>query len=591
MTGRPKRLAILALCLVLSGCHCRDFVAPAFQPEQTCHMASAEITDKPLRVLAGSELQDLADPVLAQVKEKTGVEVRLTLVGTLTGVEQVTQGTADGKYDAIWFSSNGYLRLDDERGRPKIAVESEIMRSPVILGLRSDKAQQLFGDDRSPTWQKIVNKAGNGLPNPQFTFGMSEPASSNSGFSTVLALTAALANTGVAATEDDIANATRDLVRVFGAQELFEGSSGWLTDVFVASGYKRVDGLFNYESELLRYRSLRDKNQDLPALRLIYPSDGVVMADYPLTLLTSADADAERRYRAVVNCLLDPQIQEMIARTTNRRPVNRQVGFPEPLKSSDLTLVPRPSQLSVANRLIRTFKDEIRRPANAVYVLDVSGSMADPAATQTISYDGRPIATKIEQLRAALTGLTGADTSLSGQLTSFNARETVTLLPFSDSVQAPRTFTVAPDSPRPALDQIAASAQSLTAHGDTALYDALKRAYELAGEQILKDTNRFTTIVLLTDGERTQGDTLCNFYDFYNKIGDDRVRRVRVHVVFLRSAPAATPGPPVAQPGCPNTGTYQDQMTQLAERTGGRFFDSKDWGSLPELFKEIRAYQ
>jgi Ca-activated chloride channel family protein len=572
--------AALLACVVLTGWHCPNRVT--VQPDG-CQPVPDKVKGT-LNVLAGSELKDLEGAILDRVRDKTRVSVVLNEIGTLAGVEQVVSGRIAGAYQAIWFSTNGYLRLHP-KGRTQIVTEAEVMRSPVILGLTEPAAQRVGWSNHDPSWTEIAKEGANG----RFTFGMTEPASSNSGFSALVALTAALADTGAAVTEADVRKATPLLHEFFKAQELFEGSSGWLSDVYAKTGHTRVDGLINYESELLRLNADVGTDRALPKLRLLYPTDGVVMADYPLSLLASASAGDQERYRAVVDCLLETETQRMIMNTTHRRPVNRQVALDERFRVGALFLLRRPGQLAAANTLIRTFKNKIRRPANAIYVLDTSGSMGDPVknTAATGASGARSPPAKLDELKDALDALAGADPSISGKLSKFNAREGVTLLPFSDTPEPPRTFTLPSDNLDPVFRQIKQAVKDLRAQGATALYDALISAYGEAKKQATADESRFTTIVLLTDGEATTGATLCDFRYFHNGLTDQQVQRVRVHVVFLRSQ---TPAAQRETPGCKTKGTHEKDMRQLADFTGG-LFRTNDNKSLTELFKEIRGYQ
>ncbi|MBC8091615.1 MAG: substrate-binding domain-containing protein, partial [Pseudonocardia sp.] len=130
-----------------------------------------------LRVLAGSELADL-QPILDEAAAATGVRVELSFSGTLEGAETVTSGAADGGYDATWFSSNRYVALQPEAAG-KLGTATEIMSSPVVLGLRREVAQRLGFVGRPVTWSEIATAAGA----KQFGYGMTDPSASNSGFS------------------------------------------------------------------------------------------------------------------------------------------------------------------------------------------------------------------------------------------------------------------------------------------------------------------------------------------------------------------------------------------------------------------------
>lgn len=503
-----------------------------------------------LRVLAGSELTDL-QPILDQARAATGVTVQLTVTGTLDGVQAVADGTAGQKYDAIWFSSDRYLRLHPETGG-RIGTETKIATSPVVFGLRASVAKRLGWDTHRPTWSEIAEAAGE----HRFTYAMTNPAASNSGFSALVGLAAALAGTGKALTPDQIAPLTPRLRAFFAGQSLTAGSSGWLADSYqrAAAENRSIDGMVNYESVLL---SLNAGGKLPEPLAIVYPSDGVVTADYPLTLLAGAGDQARTNYAAVTDYLRRPSVQRTIEARTFRRPATAGI----PLAASfgpaagGLFELPFPARLDTANALISAFGDNLRRPARTIYLLDVSGSMKGP---------------RLAALQSALLGLTGADKSLAGQFARFNGREQVILLPFSTTPGAPVQFDLPEQDLQPTFDRIRSTTQALAAGGDTAIYDTLNRAYDLAGQLIAADPDRLTSIVLLTDGERTVGADLAGF--------------TRHH--------QALPAPVHAVPTFTilfGEGNI-DEMTQVATLTGGKSFDARE-ASLATAFTDIRGYQ
>jgi len=64
-----------------------------------------------LRVLASSELADMA-PILGQAEKATGVHVELTPIGSVAGAQQVIDGTAERRYEAVWFASDPNPRVE-----------------------------------------------------------------------------------------------------------------------------------------------------------------------------------------------------------------------------------------------------------------------------------------------------------------------------------------------------------------------------------------------------------------------------------------------------------------------------------------------
>jgi Ca-activated chloride channel family protein len=494
-----------------------------------------------LRILGGSELADL-EPIFERAKRDIDLTVRVDHIGTLDGVQQVIDGKADGRYDAIWFSSNRYLALRPE-AQGKIGTSTKIMSSPVVLGLRASVAKRLGWDKRRVSWSEIAEVVGSGA----FTYGMTSPAASNSGFSALVAVAAALSGTGSALDAATIERVSPRMRSFFAGQTLTAGSSGWLSQSYGRRGGE-VDGLINYESELL---ALNASGRGRELLTPIYPSDGVITADYPLTLLQSAPERARDDYRRLVEYLRRPEIQRAIVAQTHRRPV---VQMPTRLPAAPPEL-PFPARIDAVDALIAAYFDKIRRPSRTVYVLDTSGSMRG----------GR-----IASLKAALTALTGADTTISGRFQRFHNREEITLLPFASAPRPPRSFTVPEVGQGAVLGEIRAAAEQLPAAGQTAVYDSLRRGFEILQGRSAGDPDRFTSIVLMTDGENNRGASLEGFRSWYQD-QPASIRRVPVFPILFGEAAAG-------------------EMNELAGFTGGRTFDGRSQ-SLAAVFKEIRGYQ
>ncbi|TDD33690.1 VWA domain-containing protein [Nonomuraea terrae] len=497
--------------------------------------SAGEPADGPdvLRVLAGSEIKDL-EPLLRRAESETGVRVRLTYTGTLDGAEQVASGRADGQQDAVWFSANRYLSLIDG-AQARLSTQTKIMISPVVLGLKPAKASELGWDTKPVTWAGIAEAARQG----RFSFGMTNPASSNSGFSALVGVAAALSDADGALSADQVSSVTPRLKEFFSAQRLTAGSSGWLADAYARD--PRVDGMVNYESVLLGARE---------PLTIVYPADGVVSADYPLTLLASAPEGKKALYGKLADWLRTPAVQKEIMTGTHRRPIVAGVPPDPRFGSAQLIELPFPNRRSTADELIATYLNQVRVPAEAAFVLDTSGSMQGD---------------RIAALRQALVALTGADTSASGAFSRFRNRESVTMMPFDDAPGSPVPFTVPERDPAPVLGEIRRFAEGLEAAGGTAIYDSLKAAYDRPVAP-----GHYGSIVLMTDGENTDGSDYAAFEAHYRSLPEER-RHTPTFVVLFGESDA-------------------EEMRRVAELTGGAVFDARST-SLAEAFKEIRGYQ
>lgn len=531
LTGVLAVVAALAACTTGS-------------PEPTTSSSPA-LSGRPttLRVLAGSELADL-EPVLRRAERETGVRVELEFTGSLDGAQKVAEGRADGVHDALWFSSTRYLRTIPE-ARDRLGSEVQVMASPVVLGLREPVAREL-GWDRNPVgWSDVAAAVDRGA----LTFAMTDPAASNTGFSALVAVATALDGGGGVLDVDAIARVSGPLSRLFTGHRITAGSTEWLTDAFVrratgAEPGERVDALVTYEASLV---SLNRSGRLPERLVPVYPRDGVVSADYPLTVLAGASDEARDAHRRLGEYLRTPEAQRAIVEQTHRRPAVAGEVLPADVPAN-LVEIPFPDNRAVIDALLDAYADRLRRPARTVYVLDTSGSM-----------EGERIA----RLKAALSGLTGADESLSGRFCRFRGREEVILLPFNQVPGQPRSFTVDEADPRSTLPAIRAAVEGLAAGGDTAVYDSLIRAYDLLGDA----GDRFTSIVLMTDGENRQGADLAAYRAFLG----GRSGGVPVFPILFGEA-------------------AETEMRQVAEATGGAVWDARR-DPLDRAFCQIRGYQ
>ena len=489
-----------------------------------------------MSVLAGSELRDI-EPMLPEIERQTHVRLQLTYSGTLAGIDRLNAGE---HFDAVWFSHAKYLVLNDAS---RVKAQEKTMLSPVVLGLKTNKARAFGWDRTSPTWADIAAKVKAG----ELRYAMTNPTASNSGFSAIIGVAAALTGTSSALTAKDVDQSKlRDF---FSGQVLTAGSSGWLAEAYVRD-QDQLDGIINYESILL---SLNHDGQLREPLTLIYPREGIVTADYPLVLL---DAGKRTLFDTVVAVVRSAPFQREIMTRTFRRPVNREVALDKSFPSTMIVELDFPSDLNAINALLLTYLNSVRRPAHSLFVLDVSGSMKGD---------------RLNQLKSAMGTLTGEDSSLTGRFARFQERERVTLIPFSSQVNPEPTVEIGTGaSLAQGLGQVRSISESLEAGGGTAIYSALAEAYRQAQDLIGRDPNRYYSIVLMTDGVSNQGMTANEFKDFYTALPPD-VRRVKVFPIIFGEA-------------------SQDELKSVAELTGGRLFDGNK-AALAPVFKEIRGYQ
>ena len=487
-----------------------------------------------LTVLAATELKDL-EPLVQQASEDLGFPIKLEFpAGTLQNSQDLKRGKYDGGIDATWLATNRYMDLIGARGA--LADETKIATSPVAFGVQESKVKELGWDSKQPTWADFADAAREG----KFTFGMTDPSASNSGFSALVSVATAMADTGSALSDQDIQKIGPRLHELFQAQSMVSGSSGWLAESFQEDPEK-ADAIVNYESTL---HQMRNNGADI---KVVVPADGVVSADYPLsTLATPKNPDAQEQVKALADWLLDHQ-QELA--DSFRRPVNDVDNLPSELADQTVIELPFPASEQTANVLVERYNNEYRRRGTTSFVLDTSGSM-----------EGERLASLKEIMTSFVDGSATTDT---GNV-ALRDGEQVTFQSFSDDPHEPvsGTFSTTDAGEK---ERFQTYIDDLSAGGKTNIYDTLIEATEKTDP-----ASNIGSIVLLSDGAMTAGRTFEQFKTDYAAATAGK-GSIPVFVILYGEANEA-------------------EMKELADVTGGAVFDAIN-GDLSDAFKEIRGYQ
>lgn len=541
-----------------------------------------------LQVLAGSELDDVIGPLevgdgefLRRMREETGVTLEVKFLGSLSGAESLTAARAS--YDLAWFASDAYLQVLARGGESPVVEQESIVWSPVVLGVKRSVAERYQWVGRAVSWRDVAQKVAEEDPRTGrgFRFAMADPAASNSGLAALVEAAVAMTGGRGEFSGSDVEEAVMPLRALFQGVGMTAGSSGWLSDQY-PSEQSNLDGLVNYESEILALNETAGVEQ----LHVIYPSDGVVTANYPLMLLRG-EADERAAYERLVCWLRGEWAQRRLAEHTRRHMLNEDAAGHQGIQV--------PSEKDRLDQLLVSYQDRIRKPPRATYVVDQSASMGDPQNTLTIT-------SKLDKLKEVFRELAADDPLTAARFRRLRSREQVTILPFRGPV--PQQFDHAGRirKLRPAIDAQIREGQAGTADraklsafvgglepgGATALFDALYEAYvrldrEL-GSGTLEDymAKWYPSIVLLTDGDRYLGMDRARFEKLWKQA---RSRDVRVFAVHI--------GPGKVAAACSEPGQLkpdEPELCQIAALTGGRVFDTSS-ADLLDIIREIRGYQ
>jgi Ca-activated chloride channel homolog len=510
-----------------------------------------------LQVLATSDLKDI-EPLAAQIRQATGVDVQFRFGGTMESTQEVLSGS---QADVAWFANAKYL-LSDAAGQRKVKLQEKIMLSPMAVGVsKSDAARN--GWDRPEaklTWADITRAAKAG----KLQYALSNPATSNQGFMALLGVVAAAGGKGEALSAADVdRGAIADFLKGY---KIVGDNSTYLAEQFIKQQGTRANAFINYESWLL---TLNASGKLREPLHLIYPFEGVSTADYPFMLLNEA---RRADYQKVVDYLKSDSAQLWLAKQTLRRPIKSelaaQVADILPARGFQVELPFSPDR-QLADGLIDAYLNEFRKPIASTFVLDTSGSM-----------QGK----RREQLVEAIHYLAGADASLTGRVAKLTNRERLWFLPFSDRPRDPVAFEipagskvakgVLPQADTEAklgeLKRVRDAADELKMAGGTALYDAVLAGLQHMLEERKRHPEYQYSVVAFTDGKSNMGRRLDDFRRAYEQLPED-VRGIPVFMVLFGEADAG-------------------DLKALVDITGGKVFDARKT-PLYAVFKDIRAYQ
>ena len=491
-----------------------------------------------VRILSGSENQELED-IIESCADAAGVRIEMDYKGSVDIMRTLQEGAED--YDAVWPASSIWISMGDENHLIKHSQSISI--TPVVFGIRQSLAEDLGFTGKDVSVKDILNAIENG----QMTFCMTSATQSNSGASAYIGFLYALLGKQDGMTAADLENPQlqEEIRALLGGVERSSGSSDWLKEMFLNGNY---DAMINYECLII------DANRQLEAdgkepLQVIYPYDGLSMADSPLGYVDHGDDEKEQAFLDFQEQLLSSESQNAIEATGRRITANgvsdANASVFNPDWGIDTDRILSPIQMPDAEVLmdaLNLYQTSFKKPSLNIYCLDFSGSMAGEGE---------------QQLKEAMSQIL-IQSNAEKNLLQANEGEVNVAVIFDDQVTA---VLQAEDDSDAALqdlyDQIAAESPG----GGTDIYTAAAAAYEIAFGY---DLSQYTpAVILMTDGQSM--DNRPVFENALSSYGNDIP-------VFSITFGDADPS----------------QLEELADETGGRVFDGTE--DLTEAFRNVKGY-
>ena len=550
MSKQMKRifLGILTGMLLLTGCGADSGTGREEEPresqnteEKVEEQEKQEITRVPggqIRILSGSENQEL-ETIIQECSEATGVEIQMEYKGSVDIMRELENGAPD--YDAVWPASSIWVSMGDTGHL--IKHSQSISMTPVVFGIRESLAEKLgfVGEKVS------VNDILTAIRDGEMSFCMTSATQSNSGASAYIGFLYALLGKQEGLTSEDLQkpDLQADIRELLSGVERSSGSSDWLKDMFLEGDY---DAMVNYECLII------DANQQLEEegkepLYVVYPYDGLSIADSPLGYVDHGDEEKEEAFLAVQEYLLSDKAQAEIEATgrrinaggvskENQDVFNRDWGI-------DTERILSPIQMpeaAVLTEALNVYQTSFKKPSLNIYCLDFSGSMSG---------------TGEEQLKEAMAQILLQENARKNFLQA-NAGEVNEVVFFDDTIL---DVQAAADDSDEALAELNQKVADFQIAGGTDIYRAAAEALEIASGYDL--TNYTPAIILMTDGRSNYN--YSNFEEVWNRYEEDIP-------IFSITFGDADPS----------------QLEELAKISGGRVFDgTKD---LTAAFRSVKGY-
>jgi Ca-activated chloride channel family protein len=496
---------------------------------------------KTLWIVSGSENRDL-EFLLEDFCGKNGAAVSISYMGSLDIMQILRQG--GGEYDAVWPANSMWISLGDASFKVKHTVS--IYQTPVVFGIKKSIAKNLGFTSGEVSAAGILAA----IQAKKLSFCMTSATQSNSGACAYISFLYAFLGNPDMINSGDLG----DPVLQQSVSELLKGinrssgSSDWLKDLFLSSDY---DAMVNYETLIISAnRQLAGEGRE--SLYVVYPKEGVAMADSPLGYIDKGGAEKEELFKKLQDYLLSVPVQMEIQKTGRRTafiPISEQNS--SVFKTDDgidihktLPVVKMPGA-AVIEKALELYQEKLKKPSLTFYCLDFSGSMEGAGE---------------EQLKEAIWNLLDQETAKRNLLSAGEKDEQVFVL-FNGGIR--QIISVSGNDPENLLNAYR-EIDSAKPGGGTDIYTPIVRCFHLM--QNYNTGNYISAIIVMTDGKSE--DHFEEFSRLYKTSGM-KERDVPVFSIMFGSA-------------------NQAQLDGLAELTRARVFDGKT--DLITAFKNAKGY-
>ncbi|MCA9727486.1 MAG: VWA domain-containing protein [Candidatus Eisenbacteria bacterium] len=497
--------------------------------------------ERQFRILSGSENKTL-EPILQEFAKSKRVDLTMDYKGSVDVMLELQE--PEFGYDAVWPANSLWISIGDTQHRVKHA--KSIMTSPVVFGIREGLARQLGFTSRDVRVADILKA----IEEKRLRFMMTSATQSNSGASAYIGFLYALLGNPDVISAADLEDPTLGphIRALLAGVHRSSGSSGWLKDLFLEGSY---DAMVNYEAVIIEANQELEERGREP-LHVIYPIDGIVLADSPLGFIKHDDESLESFFLELQDFLLSDRVQKQLVDT------GRRTGFGGRMQDADPEIwkaswgvqpnkVLSPIRLPSAEVILEAltlYQSEFRKPSLTVFCLDFSGSMEGEGEWQ---------------LENAMKVLLDEESSRRF-LIQVGRRDKTIILPFDGVV---RNGAVLEGNDPASLQELSVRIGTEAPTGKTDIYGAAIRGLELIEQEEYEDY--VPAVILMTDGLSNTG------HDFRDLERKWKSSRLDVPIFCILFGDAS-----------------EEQLGEIVDLTRGRIFDGRQ--DLIQAFRTAKGY-
>jgi Ca-activated chloride channel family protein len=507
-------------------------------------LSSCQTRHRSFRLLSGSENEAL-QPLIKTFAQDKGYDIDFVYQGSVDIMLNLESDTP--AFDAVSPASGLWITLGDQHHRVKYA--RSILTSPVVFGIKKSLAQKL-GFIGHPVKVEDILSA---IRNKQLHFMMTSASQSNSGASAYFGfLYALLGNPEYITIQDlhkpELKTQIRELLSGINRSS---GSSGWLKDLFL-KGDGSYDAMVNYESTIIETNQELTRRGEEP-LYVIYPVDGLVIADSQLGYVDQGDKEKETFFRQLQDYLTSPDVQNKLLLLGRRTGFAGQLtGAPDsvfkPEWGIDTKKILSPIKLpgeDVIREALYLYQTDFRKPSYTVFCLDYSGSMNSNGGST--------------QVKAAMQLLLDQQEARKYFLQA-SSDDHIVVIPFNhkiiDQWQADGRQN---DSLKAVLDLV----NKLYPDGGTDIYSPVIQGLR---DILTQDSNRYIpAVILMTDGQSNTGKTFADLQTAWSASGRD----IPVFAILFGDA-------------------SETQLREITNLTRGNIFDGRV--DMVSAFRKAKGY-